>query len=34
MRQRVEVELGERSYSILIGSGLADEIIAFVRSAG
>lgn len=34
MRQRVEVELGERSYSILIGSGLADEIVAFVRSAG
>ena len=34
MRQRVEVELGERSYSIVIGSGVADEIRAFVRQAG
>ena len=34
MRQMVEVELGERSYSIVIGSGVADEIRAFVRQAG
>ena len=34
MRQMVEVELGKRSYSIVIGSGVADEIRAFVRQAG
>ena len=34
MRQRVKVELGKRSYSIVIGSGVADEIRAFVRQAG
>ena len=34
MRQMVEVELGERSCSIVIGSGVADEIRAFVRQAG
>ena len=33
MRQRVKVELGERSYSIVIGSGIVDEIRAFVRQA-
>ena len=33
MMQRVEVELGERSYSIVIGSGIVDEIRAFVRQA-
>ena len=34
MKRKVEVELGARSYSIVIGSGLADEIISFVRQAG
>ena len=34
MIQRVEVELGERSYTIVIGNGITDEITAFVRSAG
>ena len=34
MTRKVEVELGARSYSIVIGSGLADEIISFVRQAG
>ena len=34
MRQRVKVELGKRSYSIVSGSGVADEIRAFVRQAG
>ena len=33
MMQRVEVELGERSYSIVIGSGIVDEIRAFVCQA-
>ena len=32
MTQRVEVELGERSYTIVIGNGITDEITAFVRS--
>ena len=33
MMQRVDVELGERSYSIVIGSGIVDEIRAFVCQA-
>ena len=33
MMQRVDVELGERSYSLVIGSGIVDEIRAFVRQA-
>ena len=32
--RKVTVELGARSYPIVIGSGLADEIISFVRAAG
>ena len=32
--RKVNVDLGERSYSIWIGSGLWDEIAAFVREAG
>jgi len=32
--QRVEVALGARSYDILIGCGLDDAFIAFVRQAG
>ena len=33
MMQRVDVELGECSYSIVIGSGIVDEIRAFVCQA-
>nr|WP_314806506.1 3-dehydroquinate synthase [uncultured Selenomonas sp.] len=34
MKQRVDVALGNRSYGIVIGSGLADDIVSFVRAAG
>ena len=34
MKQRVDVALGNRSYGIVIGSGLADDITSFVRAAG
>lgn len=34
MVRKVMVELGVRSYPIVIGSGLADEIIAFISQAG
>ena len=34
MMQRVNVDLGARSYTITIGSGLAEEITSFVRAAG
>ena len=33
MIRRVTVALGERSYPIVIGNGIDDEIIAFVRQA-
>ena len=32
--RKVMVELGARSYPIVIGSGIADEIISFVSRAG
>ena len=32
--RKVMVELGTRSYPIIIGSGIDDEIISFVRTAG
>ena len=34
MIRRVTVELGERSYPILIGNSIDDEVVAFVRQAG
>ena len=34
MTRRVEVALGERSYTIAIGEGLTEALIAFVRRAG
>ena len=34
MIRRVAVELGERSYPIVIGNSVDDEMIAFVRQAG
>ena len=34
MMRRVQVPLGERSYTISIGSGIAEELAAFVRQAG
>ena len=34
MKQRVDVALGNRSYGIVIGSGLVDDITSFVRAAG
>ena len=34
MIRRVTVELGERSYPIVIGNSIDDEMIAFVRQAG
>mgnify|MGYP000900207875 FL=1 len=34
MIRRVAVALGERSYSIVIGNGIDDEIITFMREAG
>ena len=34
MIRRVAVELGERSYPIVIGNSIDDEVVAFVRAAG
>lgn len=34
MTYKVEVALGERSYSIVIGNSIDDEVVAFVRQAG
>lgn len=32
--RKVRVDLGEKSYDIIIGYGIADEIISFVRTSG